>query len=630
MAMQMSAPMSPQRQRPRWWIPLVILAALFAGMVLGIVLLIGIFIAALSSAGSLSVSSDEDVEVREHTLLVLNFPSGVREQQYPSGLSFSETATPSLLDVLSAIRYAARDKKVDGILLRRCRGVGLAQAREIRQELLEFKKSGKRIYAFLDGGNEADYYLASVADSIIVAPLAMIEFNGFGVTAPFFKNLSDKLGISWTVIQREEYKSAGEQFSRTGFSEPARQELRQVLEQQYQVFVNDIARSRGIPPATIEQLLSRGLYQAEEFVQHGLAHAIATEQQVRDMLRRWTQGTDTTKPLRLVGPARYAQYARQQTSKSVEREKAIAIVAAVGPIRSGKRDGQAEEIASRSFCQDIRKAADDTTVKAIIVRIESPGGSAQASEEIWHELQRARQKKPVYASMSTVAASGGYYIASACDTIIAAPETVTGSIGVIAAIPNFSKLMNSIGVTFDTVATSPSASSFSGVLPMQPSERKMLERMIDTIYARFLERVALGRKRSVEAIREVARGRVWTGQAAHEKGLVDMLGGLTDAIELAKRRVGIAPDKRPRLKFYPEKEDLATVLLRMLRNLSGEEDDENMQRLAWLVLQQPWKHVVRWIVASPEHRELKHALKMVHLAQRERLLMVMPQPLPQW
>lgn len=318
----------------------------------------------------------------------------------------------------------------------------------------------------------------------------------------------------------------------------------------------------------------------------------------------------------------YARYARSQTSDRVERDKAIAIIGAVGTIRTGKSMGEANEIASLSLCQDIRKAADDTTIKAIILRIESGGGSAQASEEIWQELQRARAKKPVYASLSSVAASGGYYIAAGCDTIIAAPETITGSIGVIAAIPNVSKMMNSIGVTFDTVRTNPNALFLNGVLPISPTERRVLEQMIDSIYARFLTRVAESRHRSVDAIRTVARGRIWTGTAAQARGLVDVVGGFTDAIELAKRRIGIPPDKRPRLKFYPEKEDFATIVMRLFRRYAGEEGDDDA--VARLVDVLPWRLALESIVGKQTHQEVVRALRITQLARRERILALMP------
>jgi protease-4 len=600
-------------------------------MVLGIVLLVVLFAVLISSAGSLSIGGEETPTVREHSVLLLNFSSGVRERQHTTPMLFGSPGGASLLDVISAIRFAARDNKVEGILIRQAQGLGLAQAREIRRELVEFKKSGKWIYALLDKGNEADYYLASVADTIFVAPLAMIEFNGFGGAVPFFKNLSDKLGVSWTVIQREEYKSAGEQFSRTRFSEPAREEILDILRQRHRVFVADVAASRGIPEAMVEQLLTSGVYQAEDFVRYGLATALATEQQVNDFLKRRIWGNDTTKKLRIVRPRSYARYARMQSSDNVDKSKAIAIIAAEGGIRSGKRSGTDDEIASASLCADIRKAADDTTIKAIILRINSPGGSAQASEEVWYELQRARAKKPVYASMSSVAASGGYYIASGCDTIIASAETVTGSIGVIAALPNFSKAMNSIGITFDTVSTSPNASFMNPLLPLHPGDQRQLERMIDTIYVRFLERVAANRKRSVDDIRTVARGRVWTGEQAAARGLVDVVGGLTDAIELAKRRIGVAPNMRPKLKFYPEAEDLSVVLKRILAEAMGEDDDNDDQaRVLYQVLGiSPWQRAVAEILGRPViNRDLRQRISLLATLRREPVLALMPHVIP--
>ncbi|MCX7929559.1 MAG: signal peptide peptidase SppA [Chlorobi bacterium] len=622
MANSMSVPLPPQRQRSRWWIPLVIIVAVLGGMVLGIALLIGLIIFGIASAGSFSVDGNETPSVREHSILVLNLSSGVREYQYAPPLS--GVSRPSMLDAITAIRYAASDNKVDGIVLRNARGLGMAQASELRRELLQFKKSGKWIYAFLDGGNEADYYIASVADSIFLAPLAMVEFNGFGGAIPFFKNISDKLGITWTVIQREEYKSAGEQFSRTRFSEPARQEILDVLNQRYRLFVEAVANARQIPQSTVERLLFAGVYRSEDFLRNKLADALMTDIQFEDFLCRKTFGNDTTKKLRTLRPSAYARYARAQTSSSLDESHTIAIVSAVGTIRTGKSSGEGEEIASVSLCKDIRKAANDSTVKAIIIRIESPGGSAQASEEIWHEIQRARTKKPVYASMSNVAASGGYYIASACDTIIAASETITGSIGVIAAIPNFSRTMNSIGVTFDTVTTSPNATFMNPLLPARTSDRQIVESMIDSIYVRFLERVAAGRKRTVSDIRTVAHGRVWTGDVAAQHGLVDVVCGLADAIEIAKRRIGVVPNKRPRLKFFPEQKDLSEAIVQMIRRFTGEEDDNESNAIIGAQTQT----VISRILNPSQQRQVRQMLDLVRLSRREAVLMLLPVEVP--
>lgn len=620
----MSVPVPPRQNRSRWPIVLGILAALLLGIVIGIFMLVGLVVVGISSAGSLSIASSEEVPtVRDHSVLVLDFPRGVREEQYSTASLFGGTKSASLLDVITAVRYAAADSKVDGIVIRRTRGMGFAQSREIRNELVEFKRSGKWIYAFLDGGAESDYYLASVADSIFVAPLATIEFNGLGGAIPFFKNLSDKLGISWTVIQREEYKSAAEQFSRTNFSPPAKEEIREILQQVYRVFVSDVASARRMSQAQVEQLLDEGVYQAEDFLRTGLADVIATEQQFTDRVRSRTLGKDSTAKLRTVRPSGYASYARRETRTSIDERKAIAIIAAEGTIRSGKRSGTATEIASASLCEDIRKAADDTTIKAIILRINSGGGSAQASEEIWTELQRARAKKPVYASMSAVAASGGYYIAAGCDTIIASPETITGSIGVIAALPNFSKLFGSIGVTFDTVATNRNALFMNGVLPTTAGERQTLDRLIDTIYMRFLQRVAASRKRSVSEIRPVARGRVWTGQAASQRGLVDVIGGLSDAIELAKRRIGVEAGKRPIIKFFPEQEDLATLIVRAIRSFSGDGDDDADAALTLTGVPR-WKAALARLVGQTPSEEISQALAAAKLAQHEPILMLMP------
>ena len=627
------------KQRSRWWIPFAIIISLIGGMFLGIILLgVGVasFIGGMSNGG-FNVSESSSVNVKENSVLFLNFGAGLREysQNVPSFLA-GESGGVSLLDALAAIKAAKYDDKIKGLYFKPSAGTsGFAKSREVISAIEDFKASGKFFYAFLPGGAERDYYFASLADSIFMPQEASFEFNGFGGSSMFLKNLFDKLGVEWTVIQREDYKSAGEMFNRTKFSDPARQEVRELIDQRYTMFVRDVAKYRKLSETDISAMLQRGVYDPDSLFSLKLIDGFATELQIKEKLKARVYGTDSSKKnLNLVGLTSYASYARSHNKSDIDKKNAIAIVYGSGAIRSGKRSGLEEEIASGSWVSDLRKAAEDDDVKAIILRIDSPGGSVQASDEMYQEILRAKAKKPVYASMSDVAASGGYYMSMACDSIIAYPETITGSIGVIAAIPNLSKTMDKIGVSIDTVTTGKASLFMNPLLPMGESDKKKLEEVIQSFYQRFLERVADGRHSTPEKIREVARGRVWTGEAAKSHGLVDVLGGLYSTIDIVKKRIGIQENKRVKIVLYPEKEDPFKQVLRMLNiNTDGSDDEESDEQIrggltsavtiyvqaqnpAW---QQAWKSL-----PQETRSQLCYALNIATISRREQVMATLP------
>lgn len=525
----------------------------------------------------------------------------------------------ALFDILAAIRRAKEDDHIDGIYFQsgdlRC---GFAKAMEIRQELLDFKSSGKTIYAFIEWGDELDYYFASTADTISMAPEAMFEFNGFGTSALFWRGALDKLGIELFVDQHEDYKSAAEVYSRQQFSKEARETLRKLLMQRHSWFIEAISASRNLTPAEVENGLSEGLYTAKAMLEHGLIDAIEPKQKVHERIKNQL---DLDEP-RFVCLNDYIEAPGSRNKSKINRDHEIAVVVASGTIVSGDTDdyGPLSDglLASENLIQALRAARDNDRISAIVLRIDSPGGSVLAADEIWQEIREIRKDKPVFASMSDVAASGGYYIAIACDTIIAHPATLTGSIGVISAIPNFSGLLAQMDITVDTVKTSRSAVFLDPFLPFAERDRQKFSNAARETYFRFVEKTANARRMSFEQARDLAKGRVWVGQDAYENSLVDSLGGLWTAIEFTKDYLNIPADERVRIHFYPEPEDLFAALRKWLPlRMSNSQTIE--KRLAFASLPQLWM-----LLRPAERAQLTYLLQLAVMSRKESTLMALP------
>lgn len=630
----------PVRPSRKWWVmPLTVLGSVFAGMILMVVIVVvGIVAIITAASGSMESGVESSKEIKEKSILTLDFGAGLQEYASSNSLFDEAGKNVALLDALEALTEAKNDPNIIGVYYKPSGGAGFTKQREVIEALREFKKSKKFVYAFLPEGAEGDYAFAAVADSIFMPQEANIEFNGFGGASPFFKDMFEKIGVQWTVIQREDYKSAGEMYNRTSYSEPARKEMHELLDARYRAYVTEVSASRGKSPEEIDELLKRGVYTAERMKAAGLIDEFATELQVKEFLKKKVYGTDSpSNKLRFVGISDYARHARVHNTLESAKGKKIAIVYGSGSIRSGRSTPFSMEIASGSWVRNLRKAANDDDVKAIILRIDSPGGSVQASDEMYQEILRAKSKKPVYASMSDLAASGGYYMSMACDTIIAHPQTITGSIGVIAAIPNFARTMSKLGVGVDTVSSSSSALFMNPLMPLSAADKQSLESMIDDTYQRFLERVAAGRHKTKEQIREVAKGRVWTGEAALGNGLVDVLGGINTAINIAKARIGVKADESVRIVRYPEKEDPLASLLRLLKSNeeddveSDETEDAAIVRASLLsvakefVRHQPQQWQWWWNSLPAELRDQgTYSLQLAMLSRDERVLAVMP------
>jgi protease-4 len=621
----------PDKKRTRWWIPVSIIG----GIILIPAIMFAIFAAFIVGIFAGLESGDTEVKpLTTATVLVVDLSGGLPEYVVTAPFSLGDGPKgPTLFETLDAIERAGTDPNIKGIYIRNGgAGMGMAKLTEVRDALLAFKKSKKFIYAFIDNGTKSQYYLATVADSIFMPQEGLLEFNAFGASAPFMKGLFDKVGVSWHVEQFEEYKSAAETMSRQNWSQPAKEEVRALIEQRQTMFTNAVATSRNIPASKVTALLSRGLYVPDSLLAHGLIDGFARELEVKERIQKRLDPTtkDEHPKLESISINRYLDASDDPT---INAEKTIAIVYASGAISDGvnKNPLDPSGIYSKTLIKQLRAAADDEDIEAIVLRIDSPGGSAYASDEIWAVLNEIRKNKPVIASMSDVAASGGYYIAMACDTIVTHPATITGSIGVIMAIPNFAGTASKIGVTVDTVSMGASANFMNPLMPLGDADKAQLRTLGAGIYKRFVSKVAASRKKDFEATRLLARGRVWTGEAALQAGLADVSGGIRTAIAVAKKRIGLTEDEKVDIVSYPKSEDGLQALLSML-NLDNDEESttEALATAAFRKIRgtEPALESVYNRVPVGLRQQVSYSIMLADVAAQDRALMALPMIYP--
>jgi protease-4 len=632
------------RRKPRssnWWIPLVIIGSL----VIVFFIVIGIFVSKFSSA-----FEKESVEVKENSVLYLTFSGDLPEYGKTNPFSFlgEGESGATFFETIKAIEYAKNDNKIKGIYLKpsTISSLGSAKAIELQGVLEDFKKSGKFIYAFLEAGNENTYFNILPADSIFMPTEGMMELNGFGISGMFLKGFFEKLGINFTVMGFEDFKSAGDMYDKNKFTDSSRYQLKVLLEQRYNDFVTSVSKFRKKTKDDVTSVLNRGIYTTDSLKALGFVDVLATENTVKEFIKYKVNGekypfaltitnnskekfvnTEYKNKLTLVSASDYLSSVETPKNELYDENTQIAIVNGVGAISSGSGgSGNEYEIKSDDFVKELRKARDNKKVKAIILRIDSPGGSVLASDQIWEEIIKAKSVKPVYASMGNVAASGGYYMAMACDTIIAHPSTITGSIGVILAIPNLSGTMDKLGITSDTLSTGPAAQFMNGMYPFDKGSLNQLHGLAQTIYFRFLNRVAESRKMTFDQVRAIAKGRVWTGEDGRRIGIVDSLGGIYTAINMVKNRLGIPLNKKVTLAMYPEKEDEVKAILKMFGLNKGENDEETRSsKMAELLGLTP-KQLINSYSAFPQdfRNQLNYMLELAKIANTEKTMYALP------
>src|SRR5215470_6778831 len=490
-------------------------------------------------------------------ILELDLTDGVIETRPSDPLAaVMSRHQPTIIDLLAGIKSARTDDRVKALVVKLGgKPIGLGVVQEVREAVKRFRDSGKPTWAWAETFGEfsagnVPYYLATAFDTIFLQPSGDVGLTGLAVERAFLRGALDKLGVQLEIGARHEYKSAAEQLTEQGFSGPSREATERIAESVTEQLIAAVAERSSIQEDKARELVNGGPYLADQALSAGLVDALGYRDEVYDAVRKQV-GNDPV----LLYVGRYhrskelANRAKQLTSP---RQDSVALIQATGAIRRGKNGRSpltGNAMGSDSITSALRAATNDPHVKAILLRVDSPGGSYVASDAIWREVVRARKAgKPVVVSMSNVAASGGYFISMAADAIVAQPGTVTGSIGVITAKPVLSEMLGKAGVTTDSIVLGEHAAMFSTSKPFTSEEWQVVDDWLDHIYADFTGKVAAGRGLSAERVHELARGRVWAGADAHERDLVDELGGLEEAADIARRRAGL-PATAPLVPF---------------------------------------------------------------------------------
>lgn len=529
----------------------------FAILIVLMIFFVSALVSGLSNEATQSVISENSV-----LHLKLDVPITENEIEDPfEGLPIPGAVTSiGLLPLKKSIEQAKQDPNIKGIYLDLSVFMsGFGVAREIRQALLDFKSSGKWIIAYSEFYTESAYYVVSAADKVYLNPEGDLEFNGLSVEVSFFKKLFDKLEIKPQIFRVGDFKSAVEPFMLDHMSAENKLQLTELISDINNTMIRDIAQSRSIEVSRLKEISDKMEVTNSVTAQvHSLVDSLMYFDQVQKELRT-RLGVTKNSEIKLV---KYSKYKKSYSNYSASKNE-IAVIVADGDIIPGK--AQQGMIGSDTFAEEIRKARLNDRVKAIVIRINSPGGSALASDVMWREIKLATEVKPVIASMSDYAASGGYYLAMACDTIVSQPTTITGSIGVFSVLFDLSSFLDSkLGITFDEVKTG-DIGGLSVTRPLTAVEKSIWQRRTEDIYDSFTAKAAEGRGMSVNELKKVASGRVWTGVQAKERGLVDVLGNFNDAVAIAADKADVSQDYK--LKYYPiQKSFIEEWLLEMEEN----------------------------------------------------------------
>lgn len=533
------------------------------GMVVAIIILSVIGFISIAGFVSFLSSEEEQVSIPESGVIELKLDQLVPEKTNnapisPFAFSLDQKNIVGLQDMIRLIEYAKTDDKIQGLYIN-LSGNTLADASayDLRKAIEDFKTTDKFVFANADYYDQRSYYLASVADSIYIHPTGTVDFRGFGVMIPFIKGMLDKIGIEAQVFYAGDFKSATEPIRRKDMSDANREQTKEYIRDLYNTFLSDIARSRNTTPEALEALADEFEVQfTEDALQYGLVDRIVYEDQFIDAVRQRVHG-DTTKEVNIVAMNKYYVKHKKDIA-NISGEKEVAIVYFEGGIVVEGEDPAT--ISSQRYVKLLRELREKDNLAAVVVRVNSGGGSALASDKIAREIQLIRDKGiPVVSSMGDLAASGGYYIAAPADVIFAAPNTLTGSIGVFSVIPQAQELLqDKIGLSFDTVTTGPFATSFNIVNELTEKESNFFQSSVDSIYQQFLRHVAQARGMTVEEVHNVAQGRVWSGQKASEIRLVDEIGNLQDALN---KVVEIAEVSDYKIREYPKTKNPLEKLL---------------------------------------------------------------------
>lgn len=547
--------------------------ASFLGTIFG--LLMVFFFGFLLIAAIVAVSGSKGKnDVKPNSVLHVNFDYDITERTNknpfdPMNFDFEGESNLGLFDIVKNVQKAKTDDKVKGIYLDvSLVPSGFATVDAVRNALLDFKTSGKFIVAYGEMISQKGYYLASVADETYLNPVGYMDLTGFRTELMFFKGALEKLEIEPQIIYCGKYKSATEPFRLDKMSDENREQISFIINDIYGRFIKNISDSRKLTEAEVDSIADNLLVRdAEDAVKYKLVDGLLFYDQVVAKLKEKT-GIEEKEKLSLVSLEKYSDEEDEEKQHGKDR---IAVLFAEGSIVDGK--GEEDNIGSERFAKAIREIREDEKVKALVFRINSGGGSALASDVILREIELTKAKMPVIVSMGDVAASGGYYIACKADTIVAEPNTITGSIGVFGMLFNMQNFFNhKLGITFDGVKTGKFSDLGTPSRPMTAEERAIIQTGVDSIYLDFKEHVAMGRGVSVEFVDSIGQGRVWTGVQAKERGLVDVLGNLDDAVKIAAEKAGLTDYA---LKAFPKQKD---PYEKLLENFGAEAETFVMKR----------------------------------------------------
>lgn len=558
---------------------------LFCMMSFFLLLIVGVVVSAGSSSSGKSTKSNSIIK-----LDLENVSNDYGGSVYIEDFDYKETNNDGLINVLQAIDYAKTDDKIKGISIENnATSLGSTQRKAIVEKLAEFKKTGKFVVAYADYYSQGEYYLASVADTVYMNPMGSIDFKGLASEVLYMKDLQEKTGIHMEVIRHGKYKSAVEPFLQQNMSDENREQLTVLLNSIWESYVGDISKNRKISVENLNNIATNlDARNANLALQNKLIDKIAYIDQYQNGIKKALdiKYDDDINEIEILDYIKDVNL----NIKKVSAKDQIAVIFAQGEIQGG--EGNITTIGEGSINRALKEARKNDKIKAVVLRVNSPGGSALTSDIIWREIELTKKVKPVIVSMGDVAASGGYYIACNANKIFAEPGTITGSIGVFGMVPNFKKVADKFGVNAEAVKTHENAAGYSVFEEMSPKYKQTLTESIEIIYDTFISRVAAGRKMDKAKVDEIAQGRVWTGTMAKQLGLVDELGSLDDAIAYAAKLVKTDDYK---VSLYPEYEiefaDLFRKFLGMsvsnakeeaIKNEIGIENYELLQRMNYL------------------------------------------------
>ncbi len=508
------------------------------------------------------------------TVLVFHAPYQLEEVEPPRGafpMRALRRAPLTMWQVIAALRAAAKDDRIAALVVHISDlDWGWGKISELRDALLDFQAHGKPVYASLTGGNEGEYLLATGAGTVAMPPAGVLQLDGLSIHALFLRGTFDKLGITPNFAQVGRFKSAPEAYTRGTMSASQREELTRLLEDEFSVLLDSLAGARSMPVDSARALIDRGPFTAPEAVQAGWVDTLLHDDEVDSLAVAETEADEATVTL-----SEYLSHVRPRPTGP-----RIALIVASGTIVSGRSRGSTAMgwlVGSETLIDALREARERPSVKAVVLRVDSPGGEGMASDAVWNEIVRCARVKPVIASMSDLAASGGYYLAMGAAAIVAHPATITGSIGVYGGKFNRLGLFRKLGLNVEGVSRGRHAEMLSPYRDFTEEERALFERQLDDFYRAFVSKVARSRKLDVAEVDSMGQGRVWSGKSAQTLGLIDKFGGIPAALELAKRKAGLDPKKDVAVVVYPRVE--RTFLERLLAELFREDEEEEASGL---------------------------------------------------